>query len=286
MRPMTSIVTLGRDVWDWLLYAVTAVAAIAAIIAFLPWAAERRRRPEVRILWSLSTDSDSAHMVTWGPDEVPEVKAREPFLVGAAIQNTGDKASTDTLINFVVPDCFELCQSASQEEPARSANETAGLPPDFRVVFFAPRPGLWAPANFHLLHYRLRYAGPQRDEPLKVRLLFRVSDGRFNGSGRRLLPSIVPILENVDAAVGTPWPPEPARRRRIRRARAEPHGRVVCLPGERSDVRDVIVLPDEEGPEPPVASSTTSRTRLKLRLFRSLRRPVSGIHADGRFLGR
>jgi len=41
-------VTVERDVWDWLLYAVSAIAATTAIVLFLPWALERRRRPEIR----------------------------------------------------------------------------------------------------------------------------------------------------------------------------------------------------------------------------------------------
>ncbi len=249
MRRMARVVTVERDVWDWLLYAITAVAAVTAIVVFLAWAAELRRRPEIRFSWRLSPDGDPAHLADWSPDEVPEIKATQPFLVAAAMQNTGDKAGRDTLINFVVPDCFDLRQPAAPDaEPLHAPNYTAGLPPDNRVVFFAPRPGLWTPANFHLLQYRLQYVGDQCDQPLRVRLLFRVSDSRFNGRGRRLLPSIVPLLENQDAPVGMPWPPAPAKHPRVRWARAEPHGRVACLPGERSDVRDLIVMPAERTP--------------------------------------
>jgi hypothetical protein len=138
MRPMTRIVAVERDVWDWLLYAVTAVAAVTAIVVFLAWAAELRRRPEVRFSWRLSPDGDPAHLAIWPPDQVPEIKATQPFLVEAAIQNTGDKAGRDTLINFVVPDCFDLRQCAAPAvQPRHATNDTAGLPPDNRVVFFA-----------------------------------------------------------------------------------------------------------------------------------------------------
>jgi hypothetical protein len=257
MRPMARIVTVERDVWDWLLYAVTAVAAVTAIVVFLAWAAELRRRPEIKFQWRLSPDADPAHLTTWAPDHVPEIKGTQPFLVEAAIQNTGDKAGRDTLINFVVPDCFDLRQRPAPEvEPLHAGNETAGLPPDIRVVFFAPRPGLWTPANWHLLQYQLQYVADQCAQPLRVRLLFRVSDSRFNGRGRRLLPSMVPLLENRDAPVGTPWPPAPAKHRRVRWVRAQPHDRVACLPGERSDVRDLIVMPAERAP---VAAATRSR---------------------------
>jgi hypothetical protein len=36
-------------------------------------------------------------------------------------------------------------------------------------------------------------------------------------------------------------------RRRWRRARAEPPSRVVCAPGDRRDIRDLIVMPAEGG---------------------------------------
>jgi hypothetical protein len=257
MRPMGQIVTVERDVWDWLLYAVTVLAAVTAIIVFLGWAAELRRRPEIQFQWRLSPDGDPIHLTIWPPDHVPEIEATQPLLVEAAVQNTGDKAGRDTLINFVVPDCFDLRQPVAPEaKPLHAVNEAAGLPPDYRVVFFAPRPGLWTPANWHLLQYELRYLADQCDRPFQVRLLSRVLDSRFNSRGRRLLPSIVPPLENQDAPVGTPWPPGPAKRRRVRRARAEPRGRVACLPGERSDVRDLIVMPAERAP-----AATVTRSR-------------------------
>ncbi len=256
MRPMAGIVTVERDVWDWLLYAVTVLAAVTAIVVFLAWAAELRRRPEVRFYWRLSPDGDPAHLAIWPPGQVPKIKATQPFLVEAAIQNTGDKAGRDTLINFVVPDCFDLRQRAAPEvEPPHATNDTAGLPPDNRVVFFAPRPEPWTPVNWHLRQYRLRYVADQCKRPLAVRLLFTVTDSRFNSRGWRWLPSIVPSLESQGAPVGTPWPPGPAKRRTVRWARAEPRGRVACLPGERSDVRDLIVMPAEAAPAAAVTGS-------------------------------
>jgi hypothetical protein len=258
MRPMTRVVTAERDVWDWLLYAVTALAAVTAIVVFSAWAAELRRRPEIRFYWRLSPDGDSAHLAVWEPDEVPEIKATQPFLVEAAIQNTGDKAGRDTVINFVASDCFDLrrCE-APEDEPLRGGNATAGLPPDNRAVFFAPRAEPWAPPNWQMSHYRLQYVADQPDQPLRFRLFFTVSDSRFNSRGRRWLPSIVPPLESQSAPMGTPWPPTRSRRRTIRWARAEPRGRVACLPGERSDVRDLTVVPviKERAAAPPSARS-------------------------------
>src|SRR6266536_1430637 len=118
---MTGVVVLravavDRDAWAWAQYAVSATAATTGIIVFLSWAAQWRRRPEILIQWWFSPDGDPAHSISWAPDHVPEVKAGQPFLVDAAIQNTGDMAGSDTLINFVVPDCLELRQRRKLEE--------------------------------------------------------------------------------------------------------------------------------------------------------------------------
>jgi hypothetical protein len=208
MRAMTGIVVLravavDRDAWAWAQYTVSVTAATTGIVVFLYWALERRRRPEVLIRWWFSPDGDPAHSATWPPDHVPEIKAGQPFLVDAAIQNTGDMAGSDTLINFVVPDCFELCQRRTpEEEPLVAGNDTAGLPPDNRVVFFAPRPEPWTPVNWYLCQYRLHYLAADRlEQPLRVRLLFDVSDSRFNSRGWRWLPSIIPTLEFQGALV-------------------------------------------------------------------------------------
>jgi hypothetical protein len=247
--------TVERDGWAWLQYAVSVIAALTAIVAFSQWASELRRRPEVGFLWKLSLDGDPAKLATWPPDYVPEIDPTQPFLVQAAILNTGDKAGGDTLTNFVAPDCFDLRQLGRPEaEHLTSTNNTAGLPPDYRVVFAAPRAEPWTPGNWYLWQYLLQYSTPKLcDRPLQVRLLFDVSDSRFNSRGRRWLPSILPPPEPQDAPAGTPWPPAPTMPRwrmplwRIRYVRAGPYDRVVCSPGDRRDVRDLIVMPADEG---------------------------------------
>jgi hypothetical protein len=256
MRPMARIVAVERDMWDWLLYAVTALAAVTAIVVFLAWAAELRRRPEIRFYWRLSPDGDPAHLAIWPPDKVPEIRPGQLLLVEAAIQNTGDKAARDALINFVAPDCFDVRQcDVPGVEPRHAGNDTVGLPPDNRVVFFAVRAEPWTPGNWYMRHYRLQYVADQPDQPSRLRLLFAVSDSRFNSRGRRWLPSIVPSLESRGAPLGAPWPPVPAKRRTLRWTRAEPRGQVACLPGERSDVRDLIVMPAEAAPAAAVTGS-------------------------------
>src|SRR6266511_1899058 len=120
MRAMPDLVILGpmpvtveRDAWDWLLFALSVVAATTAIIAFSAWLGEMRRRPEVLFQWRFSPDGDPEKLTLWPADHVPEVHPARPFLVEAAIQNTGDKAGRDTLINFVTPDCLDLRQHAA-----------------------------------------------------------------------------------------------------------------------------------------------------------------------------
>ena len=136
---------------------------------------------------------------------------------GLGAVDAGDKAGHDTLINFVASDRFDLHQVETPDgKPAPSGNATAGLPPDTRVVFFAPRAAPWAPPNWQMRHYRLRYVADSPVQPLRFRLLFTVSDSRFNRSGRRWLPSLVPPSESQGAPVGTPWPPKRSSRRTIR----------------------------------------------------------------------
>jgi hypothetical protein len=71
--PWALPVTVERDLWDWYLYAASLCAAITAIVLFLPWALERRRRPEVRIDWALSLDGDPAKLENWPADYVPQI---------------------------------------------------------------------------------------------------------------------------------------------------------------------------------------------------------------------
>jgi hypothetical protein len=250
-------VTLERDGWDWLLYALSVTAATTAIVLFLPWALERRRRPEVQFHWRFSPDGDPTKLALWPADNAPEIDPTRPFLVEAAILNTGDTAGGDTLINFVVPDCFDLRQRGKPDaEPLIAGNDTAGLPPEYRAVFFASRAEPWTPGNWFMWHYRLQYStAKQCERSFPVRLLFDVSDSRFNSHGRRWLPSILPPSELQGASAGMPWPPVPTKRRwriagwRIGWVRPTPPGRVVCAPGDRRDIRDLIVMPADGGQE-------------------------------------
>lgn len=236
--------SVDRDLWDWLLYAVSFGAAVTAIVLFLPWALERRRRPEIQINWALSLDGDPANVDDWPADHAPKVTPGQVVCVRVAILNVGDRASEGALANFVVPDCFELRNSYNPEaKPLLSGNLTAGLPPEHRVAFFAPRPDPWAPGTWFMLTCQLTYSTSSNpDQPLRTRLQFEISDNRFNRSGRRWLPNLLPPSEQGDAQAGEPWPPPGSRRPRLAWVHAAPRGRVACSRGTRRDVRDLTVL--------------------------------------------
>lgn len=242
--PWALPVTVERDLWDWYLYAASLCAAITAIVLFLPWALERRRRPEVRIDWALSLDGDPAKLEDWPADYIPQIISGQAICVRVAVHNVGDRASEAALTNFVVPACFDLRRYSDLEaKPEFSGNPTAGLPPDYRVAYFALGLEPWAPGNSFIYPYRLTYSSSSnQDEPLRTRLLFDIADSRFNRRGRRWLPSLLPPLELGHAHADEPWPPR-SRRPRPQLAQAQPRGRVACTRGNRRDVRDLIVLP-------------------------------------------
>ena len=146
--PWALPVTVERDLWDWYLYAASLCAAITAIVLFLPWALERRRRPEVRIDWALSLDGDPAKLEDWPADYIPQIISGQAICVRVAVHNVGDRASEAALTNFVVPACFDLRRYSDLEaKPEFSGNPTAGLPPDYRVAYFALGLEPWAPGN-------------------------------------------------------------------------------------------------------------------------------------------
>jgi hypothetical protein len=255
LLPLALPASVERDVWDWYLYAASLLAATTAIILFLPWALERRRRPEVRIEWALSLDGDPAKLDHWPADYVPRVTPGQAVSVRIAVHNVGDRASEAALTNFAVPDCFDLRRYSDLEaKPAFSGNPTAGLPPEYRVAYFALGLEPWTPGNSFLYVYRLIHpTSHNRDQPLPARLLFDITDSRFNRGGRRCLPSLVPPLELGHAHAGESWPPQ-SRRPRLQWVHAEPRGRVACSQGNRRDVRDIIVLPTPQALAPPAKS--------------------------------
>jgi len=221
--PRALPVSVERDYWDWFLYSVSLAAAISAILVFLPWALERRRRPEARIIWEISSTGDPGSMVPWPPDHVPEITPGQVLYVRVGVLNVGDRAGEATLVNFVVPDCFDLRKYFDREAKASlSSNPTAGLPPDYRVAYFDPRPEPWTPGNWFACTYQITCSpGESQERSQQARLLFDVSDSRFNRTGRRWLPSFLPPDDLGHAMAGEEWPPR-SRRPRLGLVRVAP----------------------------------------------------------------
>jgi hypothetical protein len=253
MNALTAAV--DRDTWSWIQIGFALLAGITGFIVFVPWALERRRRPEARFMWKISPNEDPSELSIWLPEYVPEISRNRPVVIEAAVQNVGDRPADDGLMNFVVPNCFELC--IRNESPTRAIaaiHITAGLPPEHRILYRDQQMGSWAPGIWTARQYLVKYtATDAATEPLRVRLLFTVAADRFNAAGFRWLPSIVRPIEPVFASAGTQWPPRADGRiwvrlfkGRIRWIRVMPRGRIACSPGNREDVRDLIVLPLSE----------------------------------------
>jgi len=239
MMALQDVVT-GRDGWDWLLLIVSLVAGAIAIVVFPPWALERRRRPEVDILFQVSETGEPEQMRDWKPDEVVDLRPGQQLLVMAAMCNVGDRSGDATLVNLVVPGLLNLRLARDEEaEPIVAPNMSK---------YFARSPNPWTPGNWFVMHVKLTVsAGTVPPAPLRGRILFTISDERFNRTGRRWLPSVLPPAEPATVVAGEPWPPRsPASHRwwrSIRWVTAKPHGRIYTTRGNRDDVRDIRVLP-------------------------------------------
>jgi hypothetical protein len=225
----------------------TVVTSTTALIAFLPWALERRRRPEGRLLWQFATDAPGDGLADWPPELVPDLSRGSAILVRVAMLNVGDQPASDALTNFVVPTCIALRKvTEPTHRPTASTDPIAGLLPDDRVTYFGWT-GRVAPGDWLSLDYLLKSA-PRlegRRLPIRVRLRFSVSENRFNATGRRWLPALLrpdkPDRSSANARAGTRWPPR-RMRRRFRLVRAEPRQRVLCTAGERTDTRELMLV--------------------------------------------
>jgi hypothetical protein len=229
---------LRRDALDWATLAVALAAGATAIIGFTYWILEQRRRPEVSFLWRIALNGDLDGLRDWPHDESPSIEVGQTILVEASVQNVGDAPGQHTLTNFVVPSCFALADyPAASQRVLESSNDTAGLPQDRSVRFIAgERPfniSMWWMQRFALTLER----DPGSDG---ARLLMALDEGRLNGRGRRLLPSLVAPHNPPGAPYGTPWPP-PGQPRALAIIEAAPRDTVYCTRGSRQSVRDLFV---------------------------------------------
>jgi hypothetical protein len=173
---------------------------------------------------------------------VPEISPGSTIVVEASVLNVGDATATAAQSNFVVPESIELT-SLTADRPARfSHSRTSGQAPGHGVYFVAAKFVL-PPGDWQLQRFQLRIP----DDPgVDLRLLFLLSEGRFNVTGRRYLPSRLTDGDMPAAPFGTAWPPDGEsirwwHRAAWRRARAQPEGRLLCRRGVRADVRDLRV---------------------------------------------
>lgn len=230
-----------RDSWDWLSIALGLAAAFAAVVAFVPWALAHRRRPEVRVFWGFSPDS-AADLAPW-PNAMPTLTVDKPVLVSVALRNVGDAVATDLCWNFVAPKTLRLSKPESNETPTSSNSGIAGAAPDTAVTYFLHRQDQLAPGDFTQQTYQLSFSNDPAPTDAQLRLLLEISEPKFNSTGRRVLPSIAAEDNEAPEAgmgPGTTWPPA-RQRRTIRWITAKPQGKLRCMQGSRSDVRDVLI---------------------------------------------
>lgn len=237
-------VLVDRDLWDWGFATLGALAALSAIVLFIPWALERRRRPELSFLWEVEyTEGDARE---WSAGEEPMIRAGTLFRMRVSLRNVGDAPLEKGLANFVVPDCFKLTYTRGSEQLAlASRNRTAGLPPGFGVRYTVHEVDI-VPGNWKSHDYLLEYCGtPISGQSLRVRLLFDIAEPRLNRGGRRWFPVRKAYGDESNSPIGQTWPPQVPRLRRLRPAiafpRALPKGQILCARGSRQDCRDVVV---------------------------------------------
>lgn len=226
-----------RDGWDWLTFVLTLVTAVTAIAAFAAWLLDRRRRPELRMMWAVDEQD-------WAPHDAPTVTPGQTVRVRVALRNVGDAYLNAALANFVAPRTLALRRAFKPDDEAlTSTNPHAGLEADHDRVTFFHRECSIGPGDFWIDDYLL--AVPKElSEDAEVRLLFSVSHPRFNATGRRWFPSFVaPYLRTAELArkADAPWPGDREDRRRPTFIRPDPKDRLRCSPGERTDVRNPII---------------------------------------------
>ena len=228
-----------------LLYFATLVTAL---VGFGYWAVAQRRRPEIQFLWQISESGRTADLRPWEPHEIPTITPGQGILIEASVCNVGDQTGSSTLSNLVAPVAVSLARSPERpESPTAARNGIAGVPPDYEAQFLAAERS-WYIDMWWVQRFVITAWSPTEGAPDRFRLLMEVTDDRFNGAGRRWLPSI-DWSEGPTPTYLERWPGKRSARPRLRLIRALPKGRVACAPGSRRDVRDLKVL------QPPPAES-------------------------------
>lgn len=231
---------VARDGSDWALLITSLALFLSGTITFAVWTREQLKRPEVRYLWRLSLTGEAGDLRDWPPDEMPSIAPGTKVLVEASIQNVGDQAAEAAMTNFVVPSVLDIERHGTDDQSGllTSSNGIAGLPPDFGVRFFA-RERPWPPDMFWMHRFLIAVPDAQPGDLDQVRLLMEVSEPRFNGRGRRVLPRRLAGLDDPRSPTFKSEWPGAHRKHSFRQVRPIPAGRVRRGPGVRQDVRDL-----------------------------------------------
>jgi hypothetical protein len=231
------------------------LASLAAIVAFVQWALQQRRRPELLVRWRLTTSGRPDDLVVWEPDTVADVPSG-PVGVEVTVLNVGDASTTGAQSQFVALEIIDM--QGPDGLGILLPDPERGMGTRSTKKAFDLAPGAWALQGFLLT---------VPDDPGRVfRLTFVMSDGRLNVTGRRLLPSSRLTREQVPITdPETPWPPPGEAMRwwdlsAWGRAQAQPSNRLLCRRGVRADVRDMRVRHPGQGESRETADETRRAT--------------------------
>lgn len=125
-----------------------ALASLVAIFAFVPWASQQRRRPELEMLWKIAPTGDVDDLAAWAPGTVAEVP-HGPVIVEASVLNVGDATATVAESNFYVPGALGLERWRGDEDDSPNP-DAEPYPIRFLPKTFAVAPGNWFQQRFRL----------------------------------------------------------------------------------------------------------------------------------------
>lgn len=232
----------SRDVWEWGALALGWAASLAALVAFVPWALERRRRPEFRIFGDLVQQDGTPR--SWPTGHNP-MAINEVLHVRIGNRNVGDTVAKDIRWNFVAPTSLHLSSTSSDpDQPRRSTDKSAGVGPDYSVTYLVGQHDFLAVGDFLPLEFSI-VTDSANIIDAQARLKLDISEPRLNATGRRWLPSladpeILQVTGEPASGAGTTWPPE-HRRRRPQRLHAIPLSKLKCQPGSRTAAYDIVL---------------------------------------------
>ncbi len=241
-------VATPRDAWDWLVLWLTVAGATTALFAFGSWLLERRRRPELLVIWEYAADGNERNLERWEADTKPTLLPGQKVTVRHSIKNVGDAAAERVLTNFVVPACLDLSEVDEPESKLlTTVDRTVGVKPQFKALFMARTTEQIAPGDAVVRRYTLSMKdGSALTESTEVRIALDAACARLNPRGHRRIPSFIYRLDDAAGAkegAGTKWPPDVTTDRVMRWVHAMPRGRLLCRPGSRKDVRDLTLHP-------------------------------------------